>query len=81
MNWPLVSWEFWAVLSAAFAALTAIFAKIGVENVNSDFATFIRRCRSMGFVPESQVRDGLAGGGRWIRTLGPPSAATPLSDR
>jgi len=28
--------------SASFAALTAIFAKIGVENVNSDFATFIR---------------------------------------
>jgi uncharacterized membrane protein len=25
-----------------FAALTAVFAKIGVENVNSDFATFIR---------------------------------------
>jgi transporter family protein len=36
------SWLFWALLSAAFAALTAIFAKIGVENVNSDFATFIR---------------------------------------
>ncbi len=36
------SWQFWAVLSAVFAALTAIFAKIGVENVNSDFATFIR---------------------------------------
>jgi transporter family protein len=36
------SWQTWAVLSAAFAALTAIFAKIGVENVNSDFATFIR---------------------------------------
>jgi transporter family protein len=35
-------WLFWAVLSAVFAALTAIFAKIGVENVNSDFATFIR---------------------------------------
>ncbi|WP_313059406.1 EamA family transporter, partial [Agrobacterium cavarae] len=32
----------WALLSAAFAALTAIFAKIGIENVNSDFATFIR---------------------------------------
>ena len=30
------------MLSAAFAALTAIFAKIGIENVNSDFATFIR---------------------------------------
>jgi transporter family protein len=36
------SWQAWAVLSAAFAALTAIFAKVGVENVNSDFATFIR---------------------------------------
>ncbi len=36
------AWQFWAVLSAAFAALTAIFAKIGVENVGSDFATFIR---------------------------------------
>lgn len=36
------SWQFWAVLSAIFAALTAIFAKVGIENVNSDFATFIR---------------------------------------
>jgi transporter family protein len=35
-------WQIWALFSAAFAALTAIFAKIGVENVNSDFATFIR---------------------------------------
>ena len=39
---PLTSWQFWAVLSAGFAALTAIFAKIGIENVNSDFATLIR---------------------------------------
>lgn len=38
----LLSWPFWALLSAAFAALTAIFAKVGVENVNSDFATFVR---------------------------------------
>jgi transporter family protein len=36
------SWQVWAVLSAVFAALTAIFAKVGVENVNSDLATFIR---------------------------------------
>lgn len=36
------SWQLWAVLSAVFAALTAIFAKIGVENVNADLATFIR---------------------------------------
>jgi len=38
----LNSWQLWAALSAAFAALTAIFAKVGIENVNSDFATFIR---------------------------------------
>jgi bacterial/archaeal transporter family protein len=37
-----MSWQFWAVMSAVFAALTAIFAKVGVANVNSDFATFIR---------------------------------------
>jgi transporter family protein len=36
------SWQIWAALSAVFAALTAIFAKVGVENVNSDLATFIR---------------------------------------
>jgi len=36
------AWQFWALASAAFAALTAIFAKIGIENINSDFATFIR---------------------------------------
>jgi transporter family protein len=38
----LSSWQFWAVLSAVFAALTAIFAKVGVEDINSDLATFIR---------------------------------------
>jgi bacterial/archaeal transporter family protein len=42
MNSALASWQLWAVLSAVFAALTAIFAKVGVENINSDFATFIR---------------------------------------
>jgi bacterial/archaeal transporter family protein len=36
------SWLYWALLSAAFAALTAIFAKIGIENINSDLATFLR---------------------------------------
>jgi len=42
MNTALSSWQFWAVLSALFAALTAIFAKIGVEQINADLATFIR---------------------------------------
>ena len=38
----LSSWLVWALLSAAFAALTAIFAKIGVEDLNPDLATLIR---------------------------------------
>lgn len=38
----MASWQLWAILSAVFAALTAIFAKVGIENVNSDFATFVR---------------------------------------
>lgn len=38
----LSSWQLWAVLSAVFAALTAIFAKVGVEGINSDLATLIR---------------------------------------
>ena len=33
---------FWAILAAIFAALTAIFAKVGVSGVNSNFATFLR---------------------------------------
>ena len=36
------SWVFWAVLSAVFAALTAIFAKIGIRDVDSDLATLVR---------------------------------------
>jgi transporter family protein len=38
----LSSWQAWSVLSAVFAALTAIFAKVGVEDINPDLATFIR---------------------------------------
>ncbi|MFX8418088.1 transporter, partial [Acinetobacter baumannii] len=36
------SWPVWAVLSAVFAALTAIFAKIGVSGIDSNLATLIR---------------------------------------
>ena len=35
-------WQFWALLSAVFAALTAIFARVGIEAINSDLATLIR---------------------------------------
>ncbi|MEI6810133.1 MAG: EamA family transporter [bacterium] len=36
------NWFIWAILSAVFAALTAIFAKIGLRGVDSDLATLIR---------------------------------------
>jgi bacterial/archaeal transporter family protein len=35
-------WLLWALLSAVFAALTAILAKLGVQNVNTDLATLVR---------------------------------------
>lgn len=42
MKQALGAWQLWAALSAVFAALTGIFAKIGLGGVNSDFATLIR---------------------------------------
>ena len=36
------NWFVWALLSAVFAAMTAIFAKIGLAGVDSDLATLIR---------------------------------------
>lgn len=38
----VATWQFWAVLAAGFAALTAVLAKVGVEGVDPDLATFIR---------------------------------------
>ena len=60
MESAVSGWLIWAVLSAAFAALTAIFAKVGVENVNSDFATLVRTCVIL------VVTAGIViGGGQW----------------
>ena len=39
---PITSWQFWAILAAFFAALTAIFAKVGVADIDSDLATLVR---------------------------------------
>jgi transporter family protein len=36
------TWLYWAILSAVFAALTAVFAKVGLHEVDSDLATLIR---------------------------------------
>ena len=38
----LASWPFWALASAVFAALTAILAKVGIDGIGSNLATFIR---------------------------------------
>jgi transporter family protein len=54
----LASWQFWALLSALFAALTAIFAKVGVSGINPDLATLIRTvvilCALAGLVAATQ---------------------------
>jgi transporter family protein len=42
MNTAILPWQVWALLAASFAALTAIFGKVGVESINSDFAVLIR---------------------------------------
>lgn len=39
---PPAAWFYWALLSAGFAAMTAIFAKIGIQGVDSDLATLVR---------------------------------------
>jgi transporter family protein len=42
MKTVLASWQIWALLSAVFAAITAIFAKVGVQDVSSNCAVFVR---------------------------------------
>lgn len=65
-------WFLFALLSAVFAALTSILAKIGIEGVNSDLATAIRTVvvvvMSWGMVFLTGAQDGLSGIGRksWI---------------
>ena len=60
----LASWRFWALLSAVFAALTAILAKVGVTGVSPDVATFVRTvvilCLTGAIVALSGQAQGLA---------------------
>lgn len=78
----LSSWQVWAVLAAVFAALTAIFAKVGVEDVNPDLATLIRtvivlitlalilfatgKFSETGPIPAFLLLSGLGTGASWI---------------
>ncbi|HCL66318.1 MAG TPA: transporter [Rhizobium sp.] len=72
MKTLFTTWPFWALLSAMFAALTAIFAKIGIENVNSDFATFIRTivillaAGLMVYITGTWQSPGTIGGRSWL---------------
>jgi transporter family protein len=77
----MAAWPLWALLSAAFAALTAIFGKVGVESINSDFATLL------GGVPRRTyvflVLSALATGASWLcyyraLKLGPASGVAPI---
>jgi transporter family protein len=65
---PLSSWLFWAVLSATFAALTALFAKVGIREVDSDLATLIRTVMITGVLALLVWRTG-----KWMNPLTLPT--------
>ena len=44
-----MNWFAWSLLSALFAGVTAILAKVGVEGMNSSLATAIRTCVGLVF--------------------------------
>jgi transporter family protein len=62
------AWLPWALGSAVFAALTAIFAKIGLEGVDSDFATLVRT-----FVIVAVLGTFVAVTGKWRNPVALPS--------
>jgi transporter family protein len=90
----LGSWQLWAGLSAVFAAVTSLLAKLGVEGINSNLATLLRTVvlvggdlqpwpdlprRSLIFL----VLSGLATGVSWLcwfraLQLGPVSQVAPI---
>ena len=80
----LQSWRFWALLSAGFAAATAILAKVGVTGVDSDVATFVRTAVILALAAAIVVGAGQAGElvripGRSLVFLGLSGLATGAS--
>jgi transporter family protein len=65
---PTSAWLPWALGSAVFAALTAIFAKIGLEGIDSDFATLVRT-----FVIVAVLGAFVAATGKWRNPFALPS--------
>lgn len=65
------SWQAWALASAAFAALTAIFGKVGVAGVDSNLATLIRTLVILAFAASVVTATGAwrgaqIGGRTWL---------------
>jgi bacterial/archaeal transporter family protein len=63
-----LTWINWALLSAFFAALTAIFAKVGVREIDSDLATLVRT-----FVVVIALTALVIGTHKWSNPIGLPS--------
>jgi len=55
-------WQVWALCSAVFAALTALFAKIGVDALPSSYATLVRTCVILVVVVVVWIVSGAPGG-------------------
>ncbi|MBI1196513.1 MAG: EamA family transporter [Phenylobacterium sp.] len=78
------SWQVWALGSAGFAALTAIFAKLGVEGLPSSFATVVRTLVILAIVAGIWAAEGAPAANpfsswRLFAALGLSGAATGLS--
>lgn len=56
-----MNWLTWSLLSALFAGATAVLAKLGVENVNSNLATAVRTTVVLGFAWAIALASGVAG--------------------
>jgi transporter family protein len=65
------TWLPWALGSAVFAALTAVFAKVGLEGIDSDFATLVRTV-----VIVAVLGAFVAATGRWQNPLDLPGRST-----
>jgi transporter family protein len=65
-NRSVSTWLVWALLSACFAALTAVFAKVGVAKIEPDVATLIRTIVILIVLSGIVVASGLATGASWL---------------
>ncbi|WP_418832722.1 EamA family transporter [Ruminococcus sp.] len=65
-------WFVFALLSAVFAALTSVLAKVGIEGVNSNLATALRTCVVLAmawlmvFITHAQSGIGSIGRKSWV---------------